>query len=87
MLRQTKDNYYYNHEFLGCTASLQRDQFSLTCEVKRNKKGVEKYEENFYVNGTPLYKVINKGKFPTETGLLERKMYYYRQLFKREGGQ
>lgn len=75
---QTQTNYHYNHEYVGCVASLNRDQYLLTCEVfpKQNKKR-ERYEENFFVDGELRIKAVNKGKFPTETGLLERKMYYY----------
>ena len=85
---QSQENYYYNHDFLGCTASLDKDGYSLICEVKENWKGCRSYEsyvETFYKNGIMLAKSINKGKFPTETGLLERKMYYYQNKVKKEG--
>lgn len=75
---QTQANYCYNHDFVGCVASLNRDQYLLTCEVfPKKKRKYERYEEKFFVDGELKIKTVNKGKFPTETGLLERKMYYY----------
>lgn len=78
---QTRDNYLYNHDFLGCTVSYQKDQFLLRCEVKENP---ERYEEEFFKNGILQMKVVNKGKFPTETEKMEKKMFFFQNKIKKK---
>lgn len=81
--RQTRFNFYYNHEYVGCAMSLQKDQYFLRCEVLPKKKKVpESYFEKFYVNDKSCFVVKNRGKFPAEPGLLEKKMGYYIHKYK-----
>ena len=80
---QSHFNYIYNHDFVGCVTSLQRDQYLLTCEVRpRFKREPECYIENFFENGVLKITTRNKGKFPTQTEQLQKKMYFYKNKVK-----